>query len=54
MCVLRRYGMSLLLNDIQGRIELTDSSKAEDLRLDFEGLHFVSNGSIYGLADPSG
>ncbi|KJA28091.1 hypothetical protein HYPSUDRAFT_34432 [Hypholoma sublateritium FD-334 SS-4] len=35
---------------IHGRIELTDSSE-EDLRLEFEGIHFVANGSIYGFAE---
>ncbi|THH13747.1 hypothetical protein EW146_g6501 [Bondarzewia mesenterica] len=39
---------------IHGRIELVDSNSAEELRFDFEGVHFLKNGSIYGLADPSG
>ncbi|KAF8967642.1 hypothetical protein BDZ97DRAFT_1802585 [Flammula alnicola] len=39
---------------IHGRIELTAPSDADNLRLEFEGLHFVSNGSIYGFAEPTG
>jgi len=38
----------------QGRIELTDANTSEDLRLEFEGVHFVANGSIYGFAEPNG
>jgi transmembrane E3 ubiquitin-protein ligase len=39
---------------LQGRIEFTDANIAEDLRLEFEGVHFVGNGTIYGFAEPSG
>ncbi|KAF9461528.1 hypothetical protein BDZ94DRAFT_1196082 [Collybia nuda] len=39
---------------VHGRIELTDSNTHEDLRLEFEGVHFLSNGSIYGFAEPTG
>ncbi|KAG6907134.1 hypothetical protein DXG01_010353 [Tephrocybe rancida] len=39
---------------VHGRIELTDSITNEDLRLEFEGVHFILNGSIYGLAEPPG
>ncbi|KAG6898323.1 hypothetical protein C0992_011915 [Termitomyces sp. T32_za158] len=39
---------------VHGRIELTDALTNEDLRLEFEGVHFVRNGSIYGLAEPPG
>lgn len=39
---------------VHGRIELTDSITSEDLRLEFEGIHFRSNGSIYGFAEPTG
>ncbi|KAJ7180624.1 hypothetical protein C8R46DRAFT_588307 [Mycena filopes] len=39
---------------IHGKIELTDESISEDLRLEFEGIHFVSNGTIYALAEPAG
>ncbi|KAG6873506.1 hypothetical protein C0995_014774 [Termitomyces sp. Mi166 len=39
---------------VHGRIELTDAITNEDLRLEFEGVHFILNGSIYGLAEPPG
>ncbi|KAG6900331.1 hypothetical protein C0993_012528 [Termitomyces sp. T159_Od127] len=39
---------------VHGRIELTDASTNEDLRLEFEGVHFIRNGSIYGIAEPPG
>jgi len=38
----------------QGRIELTDPSNSDNLRLEFQGIHFISNGSMYGFAEPSG
>ncbi len=38
----------------QGRIELTDENTKDDLKFDFEGVHFMPNGSIYGFAEPSG
>ncbi|KAG6850568.1 hypothetical protein H0H93_011767 [Arthromyces matolae] len=39
---------------VHGRIELTDANTNADLRLEFEGVHFILNGSIYGLAEPRG
>ncbi|EIN09405.1 hypothetical protein PUNSTDRAFT_85742 [Punctularia strigosozonata HHB-11173 SS5] len=39
---------------VHGRIELTDTASGEDLSLFYEGVHFVQNGSIYGLADSTG
>ncbi|GLB43245.1 putative ring finger [Lyophyllum shimeji] len=39
---------------VHGRIELTDANANEDLRLEFEGVHFIRNGSLYGLAEPAG
>ncbi|KAJ7091331.1 hypothetical protein B0H15DRAFT_930088 [Mycena belliarum] len=39
---------------LQGKIELTDENTAEDLRLEFEGIHFISNGTMYALAEPLG
>lgn len=39
---------------VHGRVELTDSVIAQDLRLEFEGVHFISNGTVYGFAEPSG
>ncbi|THV01301.1 hypothetical protein K435DRAFT_963633 [Dendrothele bispora CBS 962.96] len=38
---------------IHGRIELANPD-SEDLRLDFEGVHFQSNGTIYAFANPNG
>lgn len=37
---------------IRGKVELTNIKTSEDFRLDFEGVHFLSNGSIYGFAVP--
>ncbi|KAF8074721.1 hypothetical protein FPV67DRAFT_1665468 [Lyophyllum atratum] len=39
---------------VHGRIELTDANTKDDLRLEFSGVHFIRNGSIYGLAEPTG
>ncbi|PPR03221.1 hypothetical protein CVT26_008069 [Gymnopilus dilepis] len=39
---------------VHGRIELTDISTSDNLRLEFEGIHFVSNGTIVGFAEPPG
>ncbi|KAH9928798.1 hypothetical protein B0H21DRAFT_814236 [Amylocystis lapponica] len=39
---------------IHGKVEFTDPNNSEELRLDFEGVHFVQNGSIYAFAVPSG
>ncbi|KAF8909348.1 hypothetical protein CPB84DRAFT_1673542 [Gymnopilus junonius] len=39
---------------VHGRIELTDTSSSENLRLEFEGVHYMPNGSIYGFAEPAG
>lgn len=36
---------------MKGRIELSDPDASEDLRLDFDGIHFISNGSIYAFAE---
>jgi transmembrane E3 ubiquitin-protein ligase len=38
----------------KGRIELTDPNAGEDLSLFYEAVHFVNNGSIYGLVDSTG
>ncbi len=42
------------LTGVQGRIEFTDSNTAEDLKFEFAGVHFLSDGSLYGFAEPSG
>ncbi|THH29492.1 hypothetical protein EUX98_g4697 [Antrodiella citrinella] len=39
---------------IHGKIDLADPSTEEELRLEFDGVHFLSNGSIYTLAEPTG
>ncbi|KAH7885835.1 hypothetical protein F5I97DRAFT_1809172 [Phlebopus sp. FC_14] len=39
---------------VHGRIDLTDPDNHDDVRLEFEGIHFISNGSIYGFAEPNG
>ncbi|KAI0069873.1 hypothetical protein K474DRAFT_1746897, partial [Panus rudis PR-1116 ss-1] len=39
---------------IHGKVDLTDSKSSEELRLDFDGVHFISNGSIYAFAEPNG
>ncbi|KAH7913824.1 hypothetical protein BJ138DRAFT_1145081 [Hygrophoropsis aurantiaca] len=39
---------------VHGRIDITDTYASEDMRLDFEGVYFLNNGSIYGFAEPPG
>nr|GAT55742.1 predicted protein [Mycena chlorophos] len=39
---------------VHGKLELTDARTSEDLRLEFEGIHFVVNGSMFAMARPSG
>ncbi|KAI0071333.1 hypothetical protein K474DRAFT_1607089 [Panus rudis PR-1116 ss-1] len=39
---------------IHGKVDLTDPKSSEELRLDFDGVHFMSNGSIYAFAEPNG
>jgi len=31
-----------------------DPVHADGMRLEFDGVHFLSNGSIYGFAEPNG
>lgn len=38
----------------KGHMELMNKDNAEEIRLDFEGVHFVANGSIYGFAEANG
>ena len=40
--------------DLQGKIDFTDPESSEEFRLELDGVHFVSNGSIYAFAEPSG
>ncbi|KIY45018.1 hypothetical protein FISHEDRAFT_77045 [Fistulina hepatica ATCC 64428] len=35
---------------IHGRIEVEDGTSDHDMKFDFMGVHFINNGSIYGLA----
>ena len=56
MCVFMRLSSLCVRRSeraIKGRIELTDVATERDLNLMFEGIHFVSNGSIYGFAEPN-
>ncbi|KAJ7600140.1 hypothetical protein C8J56DRAFT_1037738 [Mycena floridula] len=39
---------------VQGEIQFTDLKAAEDTTLNFKGIHFLTNGSIYGLGEPPG
>ncbi|KAF4593156.1 hypothetical protein EYR38_008868 [Pleurotus pulmonarius] len=51
-------GQRLRLSDdvalAHGRIEFTDVNTADELRLEFEAIHFITNGSFYGFALPNG
>ena len=40
--------------DLQGRIDFSDPKSSDEFRLELDGVHFVSNGSIYAYAVPSG
>ncbi|KAF9219800.1 hypothetical protein BS17DRAFT_788799 [Gyrodon lividus] len=39
---------------IHGRIDLTGPTGTGDMKLEFEGVHFLPNGSVYGFAEPDG
>ncbi|RDX47178.1 hypothetical protein OH76DRAFT_1558028 [Lentinus brumalis] len=39
---------------IHGRVELSDPKSSDDLRLDFEGIHVVSTGTVYAFAESPG
>ncbi|RPD62600.1 hypothetical protein L226DRAFT_532406 [Lentinus tigrinus ALCF2SS1-7] len=39
---------------IHGRVELGDPKSSDELRLDFEGIHVVSTGSVYAFAESPG
>ncbi|KZT68761.1 hypothetical protein DAEQUDRAFT_765968 [Daedalea quercina L-15889] len=47
---LPRY-LSEDISIIHGRIELSEPKASEELSLDFDGIHFISNGSIYAFAE---
>jgi hypothetical protein len=37
----------------QGRIEVADSRRDDELVFFFEAVHFIANGTLYGLAEPN-
>lgn len=37
---------------VHGRMDMTDPNTGAEFRLTFEGVHFLKNGSVYGLAEP--
>jgi hypothetical protein len=39
---------------VHGRIDVRHPATSDDMKLDFEGVHFLANGSIYGFAEPTG
>lgn len=39
---------------VHGRIDVRHPASSDDMKLDFEGVHFLANGSIYGFAEPTG
>ena len=38
----------------QGKIDLADPSTEDEMRLEFDGVHFLSNGSFYSVAESIG
>lgn len=53
-CLAVFYGSELMKSCFKGRVEMTVRLTDEELHLDFEGVHFLANGSIYGFAEPKG
>nr|QIE48439.1 hypothetical protein [Trametes gibbosa] len=39
---------------IHGKIDLSEPDSSEELRLDFEGVHVLSTGSVYAIAESTG
>lgn len=39
---------------VHGKIDFSDPESSEELRLEVDGVHFISNGTIYAFAEPSG
>ncbi|KAL1942983.1 hypothetical protein VTO73DRAFT_4654 [Trametes versicolor] len=39
---------------IHGKLDLSDPDSSDELRLDFEGIHVLSTGSVYALAESGG
>ncbi|KIN95412.1 hypothetical protein M404DRAFT_34219 [Pisolithus tinctorius Marx 270] len=47
-------GVSDKLAMAHGRIDFVDATSGNEMRLDFEGVYFIANGSVYGFAEPPG
>ncbi|KAI6010786.1 hypothetical protein F5J12DRAFT_904922 [Pisolithus orientalis] len=47
-------GVSDRLAIAHGRIDFVDATSGNGVRLDFEGVHFIANGSVYGFAELPG
>ncbi|KAG6374644.1 hypothetical protein JVT61DRAFT_4009 [Boletus reticuloceps] len=47
-------GVSERIAMIRGKFDFTGPAHAEEMRLEFDGVHFLSNGSVYGFAGPNG
>ncbi|KAI0628206.1 hypothetical protein C8Q77DRAFT_1150309 [Trametes polyzona] len=39
---------------VHGRIDLSEPDGSDEMRLDFEGIHILSTGSVYALAESAG
>ncbi|KAG6332659.1 hypothetical protein ID866_6427 [Astraeus odoratus] len=52
--MVKAEGVSQEIAMVHGRIDLTDVEGGSETRLEFEGVHFLANGSIYGFARPPG
>ncbi|KAI1782212.1 hypothetical protein LXA43DRAFT_932813 [Ganoderma leucocontextum] len=39
---------------IHGKVDLADPESQDDLRLDFEGIHVLSTGAVYAIAESTG
>ena len=46
--------MNHVVKDVQGKVDLADPKSEDDLRLDFEGIHVLSTGTVYALAVSTG
>lgn len=39
---------------MHGRVEITERDTGEELGFDFEAVHFLENGTVYGFTEPAG
>ena len=46
--------MILTMVRCQGRLDLADPESSDEMRLEFEGIHVVSTGSVYAYAESPG